>query len=453
MKVLKKHGINFLIWIILIGMGIVRLTAYGNLNLSVSNADTPSYVHEAAGPIFAKDMFTRNRLFTTNLLYHLADVQECKIGAVSHPALGLEIDRIIQPCFNRIVLFQNLLAVIAWSLLALVVSKRLTGAFEKLLATFLILAFGFTPAIADWDSVLGSESLTFSLFAISLALLLEFCFNVAKNSEDRKRSIFINSLTLAALILWAFTRDANIYAIAVLLAFSIITIIIFPNLRKNKNLLILMTAAFLTTVIGLQSAAASNRWKMPLDNVFTEYILPYPARVEFMENLGMPDPASDTYLKWFNENAPRAYARFLLFHPGFTSTSFSSNLGGIFSENIQPYFYSEQTSIRKTLIAANDLLHPNTQLVFFLDILLITGLIFSVFRRSNQNLTVWVWLGTWLFISASAMLVINYFADSIGITRHTLFSVELFRLMLWVFLIVLFDHANRKDEEILVSHV
>lgn len=192
---------------------------------------------------------------------------------------------------------------------------------------------------------------------------------------------------------------------------------------------------------------------MPLDNVFTEYILPYPARVDFMENLGMPDPASDAYLEWFNENAPRAYARFLLFHPGFTFLSFSSNLGGIFSENIQPYFYSEQTPIRKTLIAANDFLHPNTQLVFFLDVLLIAGLIISVFRRSNQNLTVWVWLGTWLFISASAMLVINYFADSIGITRHTLFSVELFRLMLWVFLIVIFDQSNRKDEEILVSRV
>ena len=190
---------------------------------------------------------------------------------------------------------------------------------------------------------------------------------------------------------------------------------------------------------------------MPLTNSFSEYILPYPARVSFMENLGMPDPASTTYAEWFNENAPRAYARFLLFHPGFTLTSISSNLGGIFSENIQPYFFSEQTSIRKTLIAVNDILHPNTHLVFILDILLITGLIFSAFRGKNRNSTIWAWLGAWLFISASVMLVINFFADSIGITRHTLFSVELFRLMLWLFLIILFDQANRKDEELLTS--
>ena len=207
MKVLEKYGVNLLVWVILIGMVIARLTAYGDLNLSVANADTPSYVHEAAMPVLSKDMFTRSRLFTTNLLYHLADVQECKIQAVSHPALGMETNRIIQPCFNRIVLFQNLLSVIAWGLLAWVVSKRLSGAFEKLLAVFLIPAFGFTPAIADWDSVLGSESLTFSLFAISIALLLESCFNAARGGNNKKYSIFINSLTLAALILWAFRRQ------------------------------------------------------------------------------------------------------------------------------------------------------------------------------------------------------------------------------------------------------
>jgi hypothetical protein len=42
------------------------------------------------------------------------------------------------------------------------------------------------------------------------------------------------------------------------------------------------------------------------------------------------------------------------------------------------------------------------------------------------------------------MMVINFFADSIGVTRHTMLAVETFRLMLWVFLIILFDQANRK---------
>ena len=108
---------------------------------------------------------------------------------MSYPAIGTETYREIQPCFDRIVFFQNIVSIIAWSILALVVSKRLSGGYEKILAVFLITAFGFTPAIADWDSILGSESLTFSLFAVSIALVVEVCFNIA---EDMKRTEILN---------------------------------------------------------------------------------------------------------------------------------------------------------------------------------------------------------------------------------------------------------------------
>ncbi len=446
MKVLKTYGVNLLALAILAGMIVFRLTSYGNLNLSVANTDTGSYIKGGTTPIFS---LTKSRLFTTNLLYYWADVQDCEIQAISYPALRTETYRAVQPCFDRIVFFQNVLSIIAWSTLALLVSKNLSGGYEKLLAVSLIAAFGFTPSIADWDSVLGSESLTFSLFAISAALIIEICFFIAAEAKINKRSMLISGLAMAALILWAFTRDANIYTLVVLFAVSILAIVVFPHIRKNKKLIFLVTAVFIVTVIGLQSAMLSMRWKTPMSNVFNDLILPHPARVEFMQTLGMPDPASAEYSTWFSENAPRAYARFLLFHPGYTLTSFTSELGGIFSENIQPYFYSEKTPARAALIAVNDVLHPKTYLIFILDILLMIGLLFSLFRRKNKNFTTWVWLGTWLFLSASLTLAVGFFADSIGVTRHTMFAVELFRLMTWLFLIILFDQVNRKDAEVL----
>jgi hypothetical protein len=229
---------------------------------------------------------------------------------------------------------------------------------------------------------------------------------------------------------------------------SIIPVIALPGIRKNKIPLVFIAAIFITTIIGLQSAMTSKRWARPMTNVFTDIVLPYPARVQFMQTLGMPDPASAVYPKWFTENAPRAYARFLLLHPGFAFTSLTSQQDGVFSENVQPYFFSEQTSARKTMVVFNDIMHPKTYHVFILDCLLIMGLIFAVFRRKNKKLTTWVWLGTWLFVNALLTLTVSYFADSIGLTRHTLFSVELFRLTFWVFLIILFDQANRKDEEV-----
>lgn len=443
MKVLKKYGRSLLILLITTGMIFLRLNAYGGLNLSVANSDTESYIQGGAAPLFHKDMLTRSRLFTTNLLYYLADVQECKIEVVSYPALQTETYRAIQPCFDRVAVFQNIASIIAWSLLALVVSKRLNGGYEKILAAVLITAFGFTPTIADWDSLLGSESLTFSLFAVSIALVVEVGFRLAED-VNRKNSSRINALSISALALWAFTRDANIYTLVVLLAMSAVLLAV-PIFRKNRNLIALIAGIFLITVVGLQSAMLSRRWEVPLANVFNDLLLPHPARVEFLQGLGMPNPASAEYSTWFIENAPRAYARFLLSHSGYTLTTFTAELGGMFSENIQPYFYSQQTPARLALMAVNDVLHPKTHLIFILDILLLAGLLFSLFRRKNKNFTVWLWLGIWLFLSAALTLAVGFFADSIGVTRHTLFAVEMFRLLFWIFLIILFDQANREN--------
>jgi hypothetical protein len=443
MELLKKQGLNFLVWVILAGMILVRLTSYGDFKLSVANRDTTSYIKGGTTPLFSRDMLTKSRLFTTNLLYYLAEVQGCEIQAISYPAMHTETYRAIQPCFDRVVIFQNIISVIAWSLLALVVSKRLNGGYEKILAAVLITAFGFTPTIADWDSLLGSESLTFSLFAVSIALVVEVGFRLAED-VNKKKSSRINALSISALALWAFTRDANIYTLVVLLAMSAVLLAV-PIFRKNKNLIALIAGIFLITVVGLQSAMLSRRWEVPLANVFNDLLLPHPARVEFLQGLGMPNPASAEYSTWFIENAPRAYARFLLSHSGYTLTTFTAELGGMFSENIQPYFYSQQTPARLALMAVNDVLHPKTHLIFILDILLLAGLLFSLFRRKNKNFTVWLWLGTWLFLSAALTLAVGFFADSIGVTRHTMFAVEMFRLLFWIFLIILFDQANREN--------
>ena len=127
MELLKKQAINLLVWVILAGMIFIRLTSYGDFSLSVANGDTASYIKSGDAPLFSKDMLTRSRLFTTNLLYYLADVQNCELEVVSYPAVQTETYRGIQPCFDKIALFQNVISVIAWSLLAWVVSKRLSG--------------------------------------------------------------------------------------------------------------------------------------------------------------------------------------------------------------------------------------------------------------------------------------------------------------------------------------
>jgi hypothetical protein len=443
MEFLRRKGIALLALAALSGMFLLRLTAYGAFHLSVATADTTTYIQGGAPPIFSADTLTRSRLLTTNLLYHFVNVQGCKPNVTSYPAIQTETYRGVQPCFAAIAVLQNVVSIFAWAGLALVVSKRLKGGFEKILAVILISGFGYTPAVADWDSILGSESLTFSLFALSLGLILETGFQIAEVPDGKRFPTLFMTAGFASFTLWAFTRDANIYTLAVLTAASTLSAAAIPALRGNKKLLGWTAAFFVIVVIGLQSATLSRRWEVPLANVYNDLIFPYPARVEFMKNLGMPKANSPAYRQWFVENAPGAYARFLLFHPGYTAALFTAELDGIFSENIQPYFYSEKTTVRLALESANDLLHPKTGLVFALDILMAAGLSFAAFRKRNPVFLTWLWFGLWLFFSALLTMAVGFFADSIGVTRHTMFAVEIFRLMNWLFLLILLDHTNR----------
>src|SRR5512138_2596533 len=101
MKSLKIYGVTLLILLVLAGAIAIRVTSYGDFRLSIANADTTSHIMGAAPPFPSTDMFTRVRLFTTNLVYFLADVQDCKIQAMSYPALGAETYRQVQPCFSK----------------------------------------------------------------------------------------------------------------------------------------------------------------------------------------------------------------------------------------------------------------------------------------------------------------------------------------------------------------
>ncbi|MBI5842897.1 MAG: hypothetical protein HZB19_22625 [Chloroflexi bacterium] len=441
MSFTKQNREWLLLSLILAGMAALRLFAYGDLRLSVATNDTASYIESSRAPITHKTL-TGSRLFTTNLLFKLMTDETCLPPPFSAPALGTEIYRSRQSCFETIVVIQNVFSIIAWSLLALVLAKRAAGFYSKLLAVTLIPLFGFTPSIADWDSILGSESLTFSLFAIVLAVLMEICFQSVTN-EISPQAYFLPLSAIAVFVFWIFTRDVNIYVLVVLLGMAV-PLFIFQNLRKQKHLFLAVVVLSVFSIIGLKSAVFSERWKTPLSNVFNDLILPHPAREEFMRSLGMPDPNSPAYEEWFNEKATGAYGRFLLSHPGYAASTLEANLASLFVDNSQPYFLEEKSNARALLVQIGGLLHPTTHLVLFLDAILLINLLVSAFNKNGQTMFIRAWLGLWLFVSASATLFISCFADSIGVARHTLLSVEMFRLMFWIFLIFTIDPGFTK---------
>ena len=102
---------------------------------------------------------------------------------------------------------------IAWLVLASVVTSLLTTRALRLIGFALVLALSTTPMISQWDGALLSESLSVSLAALMVASLLVF---VQRPTAGRLAAV------LAITLYSALTRDQNaVLALLVLVPIGI----------------------------------------------------------------------------------------------------------------------------------------------------------------------------------------------------------------------------------------
>lgn len=441
--------INLVVLAILVAGAAFRLKAYGDLRLSVGTRDSEDYIQASRAPLFSWESFTGKRLFGTNVLFKLARANgpECDLSIVSKPAENNEAFRGIQPCFDRVVLIQNILSVLCWCALGWLFANRMKGAFTKILSALLIMVFAFSPQIAEWDSVLSSESLTFSLFALSFGLLIEIVLRIAEDGgEIKKATIALTVFFILVFGLWTFERDANLYTTPVTLL-MLLPLLFFKPLRKSKYLVVISAILILFLFIGLASSSQSVRWHITLDNIFQLHIFPYPARMEFFQKLGMPDPQSAEYAAWRDSNAPRVYLLFLVSHPGFVASTMWANFAYFTTGHIQPYFVPKELPYRDTLVTIGQLVHPETGVVYLLDVILVLSLCILAWKKRDAITIAWTWLAIWFFLSTALTLFMNFFGDVSGALRHVTPPVAMFRLMIWVLLLVHLDlEAMRHDQ-------
>jgi hypothetical protein len=442
MKYIKKHWVGiFIIAVLLLAAGL-RVVIYGNFFLSVGNTDTASYIRSAASPLFSWKLFAGERLLTTNLLYKFAsDPVKCPLLANSLPAQGDEAERQIQPCFKNITLLQNILAILAWSLLAWTVARWLKNPFLKVSSSILIVAFAFTPQIAEWDYILSPESLTFSLLTISFSIMMEIIFQSA-NREGFFSSRYMKLLSAAWVIIfifWIFIRDIHIY-VTLITAVLLLGLLTFKKFRKSKLLIILAVILLGIFILGSKSAKDSLRaTHYPLEHAFDTYIFPYPSRVEYMKNFGMPERESADFQAWFDANATGKYGMFLITHPRFVLSTLWEDTPYLKSDFEQPYYKTASIPWRDGLIKIGQFLHPETLAVYLIDLLLLLSLAFNSIRVRNSSTFTWTWLAVWFFLSATITLIPTFFGDTVGTRRHIFPSVEMFRLFLWIFLLAHLD--------------
>ena len=442
MKFLRTHVVNILILLILAAGAWLRAGWYGDLRLSIANAETVSYVTASKAPVFSWKIFAGPRLFTTNLLYKFAnDEQNCPITSFGMPGLGEEDVREVQPCFDKIALLQNILAIIAWTFLAWMTARWLKNPLMKIAAATLIMVFGFTPQIAEWDSVLSPESLTLSIFAILLGMGLEIGFRAAASDDPFKSKLIAGLFAgwVILFLLWVFVRDVHLYAIPITLVLLAL-LFLLNKFRSGKFLTASIAILSLFLLIGYFSARDSQRaTHFPLINALDAYIWPYPARVEYFREFGMPERDSNFYQEWADDNATKAYGLFLISHPGFVATTLWEELGQFADSFAQPYFFTSDIKNRDALLTVGEVLHPETAAVYLIGLLLFMMAAIHAIQQRTPSAVVWGWLAVWFFGIAAVTLLLSFFGDTAGTRRHIMPSVEMFRLFFWVFLLPFLD--------------
>ena len=415
-KFIKSHAVQFILLCIIAIAIIARLYLYGDIRLSIGNAETHSYINSSSAPLFSWNMFAGKRLFTTNLIYKIAlDHKACPLMDVNHPAAQQHNDREIQPCFDGIAVAQTFLSILGWCLLTWTTSRWLKSPALKISAAVLIIFFAFTPQIAEWDSNLSPESLSLSLFMITFALLQEIVFRTTQNkaSTDARGDRLLIAGFLLVFALWIFVRDVHLYSILVTLVL-LAPFFLVRTARKSRTLFVVFVLLLGLFALGFVSARDGRRAQIPLTHSFDDYILPYPSRMKFFDWLGMPDVHSPSYQAWFDAHATMTYGAFILSHPGFVINTLWYNKDYFRANYEQPFFNTRQS----LLLMVGEIVHPETLAVFFLDLLLFALLCYKALRDKDRNMIGWVWMAAWFLCCNGATLLVSFFGDTAGVLRH-----------------------------------
>lgn len=427
---------SFVVVFVIVLLAVLRIKLYGDPALSIAGNDTITYVEASQVPLLSPDIMTGRRLLTTNLIYKMYE-----------PESGYEIlvngstettRRALQPGFDKIVLMQLALSIFGWSLLAWFVAENLRNPWLKILSTVLILTFAYTPQIADWDSILMSESLTFSLFALQFAFLIKVASAIYKNPDAK-----ITNWSIAwgtAIFLWTFLRDTNLFTVLITIA-MLVVLFKLNRYRKNRSLIGIVIFLFTIFAIGFYTSSVSVRSTVQLINLYKDDIFPNPARVAFFQEFGMPEFGTLEFEKWVQEDGSSAMIRFMLTHPGYPATKILKDFEPAFHEIKQTYFTARNLNpSREILFSIGNALHPETTTPFLMSIILLTSVLLLA-AKDLGNSRFWASLGLWLFFSSSLTLIPTILGDTWALNRHALYSTTIFRLITWTFPIIITDIA------------
>jgi hypothetical protein len=252
------------------------------------------------------------------------------------------------------VLWQAAIAVACWAALAASVWTVMGEGRARWLGALAIVAFSCTVPVTMWERSVLSESLAASTLALTVAAALQLARGVTWLRV---------AAVLAASALWLTTRDshASVVLVASLALGAGLAVTGWRNRDRRKDddaqardraegaLILLACWLFTLGAVAWVSASHGDRYVYPLRNVFEARVLPYPDRVAWFADHGMPqaerfvgpdapppvvggggeapvvyvaddEPSLRRWLAWVASDGQRTFAAWVATHPAYLVT-------------------------------------------------------------------------------------------------------------------------------------
>jgi hypothetical protein len=460
MRKLQKHLFFLLATLVFLGL---RMFASDPWTGAIATNDTESYVVTASAPVFSTDFFSGARPITLPLLFKtFTPAQGFDTSIRSEPSIGKMPGLYLLPGFSQIAYVQSLASVLCWWALAFVLYLKIRNRWIRGIGVVLILGSACLPEIVSWDHVMMSESLTYSFFALLLAIslvLFDEDFFVGEPSSKLKKWLSVAFLVI--MFFWVNTRDTNVYFLMVSILCLFAGLLIPFIRRKFKKIpwfgviiLILMW-----DIYGFQqmTAKSSTRLVNPIINNLTANIFPYSTRVQFMhDKWGMPDSPdiisnkssanyseitkNKPFERWVQQYGLRAYMDFMITNPSWTTQMLINSISENFGYYRQPYFDPWEWKLPERIKNLTPLINWSSSDLILISLLLI---VFTTAQNlKNQKNSLWIVVGIMmtLWLGAGLMYTASYLGETWGsASRHIQNVILTYRMIIMVFVPIIFD--------------
>jgi hypothetical protein len=448
-----------LIYALALGIFVANKLSYLEFSAIRVFRDTISYATSASAPWTSSRFWFGIRPFTYPVVLKL---------------FGINIDNYRNSILMAdTVNFQIWFSIVSWTILGLALSLKIRKFWLRPFVFAMVLMFCLNLEVSLWDSLLLTESVSLSLFALLMTGWLIWDLP-ATQAQPRLLETGKLLLLIVVTVLYIFTRESNQY-------FVIFAAVLFPlfslmgKLGRDRLKQYLGYLFIFILIVVLKNVAfnVSNDWKIHIYDHLALRILHDPDAQEFFAEAGLPvdqnllqitemagfeyqeylanDPEMGAVREWIDQSAVTTYLKYLLSQP-FVSLlepfrQLPSLLGGDNLEYHSPL--NGVPTIPQRLIELTHRIYPRVSIIMWTFVgVSVLGVIWYLFSGMQQS--AWLVVGV-LLVSLYPLLFIVWHGNPMEIERHAAQIGVQYRLMGWVAIALLLDHLALGEIHELVS--